>query len=401
MTTVETRVRTPRPWLMLGLGVAAQTATTVFVTVPAFLIPLLHSEYGYSLAAAGLLAAAPNVGLVLTLIAWGAITDRFGERAVISIGVALTAAAGAFAMLSSDVVWLGAFFLIGGMASASVNAASGRVVIGWFPKERRGLVMGIRQMCQPLGVTIASLTVPPLAAGVSITAAIAVPVLLLGVLAVACAIGVVDPPRTPRAELAEPPANPYRAHNALWRIHLVSALLVVPQFTLSTFGLVWLVADQGWDPLPAGVLIGAAQFAGAFGRLGVGVLSDRVGSNLRPLRWVALAGVVVLLCLAGASAAHAGMFLAAALFVIATTVSVADNGLAFTSVAVIAGPYWSGRALGAQNTGQFAAAAVVGPAVGALTGVVGYPLAFVAVALVPAIALPLVPSARQEAELSD
>ncbi|MCB8808828.1 hypothetical protein LJD48_28195, partial [Escherichia coli] len=58
-----------------------------------------------------------------------------------------------------------------------------------------------------------------------------------------------------------------------------------------------------------------------------------------------------------------------ALLVIASVITVADNGLAFTSVAEAAGPYWSGRALGAQNTGQFLVAAIVPPAIGALIGV--------------------------------
>jgi sugar phosphate permease len=38
------------------------------------------------------------------------------------------------------------------MAAASSNSASGRLVVGWFPPERRGLAMGIRQTAQPLGV---------------------------------------------------------------------------------------------------------------------------------------------------------------------------------------------------------------------------------------------------------
>jgi len=42
--------------------------------------------------------------------------------------------------------------LLGGMAAASSNSASGRLVVGWFPPEQRGLVMGIRQTAQPLGV---------------------------------------------------------------------------------------------------------------------------------------------------------------------------------------------------------------------------------------------------------
>jgi sugar phosphate permease len=43
--------------------------------------------------------------------------------------------------------------MLGGAAAASTNAASGRVVAGWFTRSRRGLAMGIRQMAQPLGVT--------------------------------------------------------------------------------------------------------------------------------------------------------------------------------------------------------------------------------------------------------
>jgi sugar phosphate permease len=190
------------------------------------------------------------------------------------------------------------------------------------------------------------------------------------------------------------PANPYRANGFLWRIHAVSVLLVVPQFTLSTFGLVWLITEVGLNPLNAGILVGVSQFVGAVGRIVVGVLSDRVGSRVRPLAWVAVAASAAMLVLAALDAAHWGA--AAVIFVIATTISVADNGLAFTSVAEVAGSAWAGRALGAQNTAQFVGASIVGPGVGALIGLVGFPLAFVVVALFPAIAVPLIPRASAE-----
>ena len=160
---------------MLGVGVLAQVAGSVFVTTPAFLIPVLHLERGISLAEAGLLAAAPTLGMVLTLIAWGALADRIGERWVIAGGLALTALAALGAALSDGYVALGIFFLLGGMAAASTNAASGRVVVGWFPKHRRGLAMGIRQMAPPLGVTISAVTVPVLASSAGIAAALLVP----------------------------------------------------------------------------------------------------------------------------------------------------------------------------------------------------------------------------------
>ena len=46
-----------------------------------------------------------------------------------------------------------------------------------------------------------------------------------------------------------------------------------------------------------------------------------------------------------------------AMMVIASVITVSDNGLAFTAIAEIAGPFWSGRALGTQNTSQHLAAA--------------------------------------------
>jgi MFS family permease len=170
----------------------------------------------------------------------------------------------------------------------------------------------------------------------------------------------------------------------------VSLLLVVPQFTLSTFGLVWLTVGLGWNATVAGVLVGGAQFVGAVGRIAVGALSDRVGSRVRVLRWVAVAGVLALVALALSGAGHLPV-LTGAVLVLATTVSVADNGLAFTSVAEAAGSHWSGRALGVQNTGQFLAASAVGPGIGALVPLVGFGGAVALVALAPLAALPLVP----------
>jgi MFS family permease len=83
--------------------------------------------------------------------------------------------------------------------------------------------------------------------------------------------------------------------------------------------------------------------------------------------------------------------LAGVLFGLASAASVADNGLAFTSIAEAAGVRWSGKAMGIQNTGQHVLSAVVGPGIGGLISAVGYPIALGAVAVVPVVASFLVP----------
>ena len=96
-----------------------------------------------------------------------------------------------------------------------------------------------------------------------------------------------------------------------------------------------------------------------------------------------------MLTLAAVDRAHWDV--AALVFVLATTISVADNGLGFTAVAEVAGARWAGRALGAQNTGQFAAAAIVGPLMGALIARSGYPITFVVAGICAAVAVTFVP----------
>ncbi|NLG54822.1 MAG: MFS transporter, partial [Rhodococcus sp.] len=228
---------------MLVLGMFAQTSQAAFVNGVAFLIPTLRDDRGLDLTRSGVIVAAPTLGVVFTMIAWGATADRYGERLVLTLGMIATAVAGACAALTQSLPVLWLFLFLGGAAAASANAASGRVVVGWFPPQRRGLAMGIRQMSIPLGIAITALTMPALAGTYGIGAALAVPTIMCAIAAAACGFGVRNPPRPSRtsAEGTALLANPYRRTSSLARIHAASALLVVPQYTVWTFALVWLM----------------------------------------------------------------------------------------------------------------------------------------------------------------
>ncbi len=380
---------TPNRWVMLGVGMLAQVAGTVLSNAPLFLIPYLHLERGLTLVEAGFLASTPFVSITVSLVAWGAVVDRIGERRSLSIGLAIVTAGGLGAALSSTYVWIGAFWLVAGIGAASTNSASGRLVVGWFPPERRGTAMGIRQTALPLGVGIAAFVVPVTADAQGLRAALLVPVALCAVAAVAVVAFVVDPPRPTRAEAEGlgQLANPYRGSRRLGRIHVASMLLVIPQLTVWTYALVWLIDERGWSTTAAGALVGSVLVLGAAGRIAVGWWSDRVGSRLGPMRVVAVSTVATMLAL-GVLEQTA---LAVAVMVVAAVVTVASNGLAFTSVAELGGPFWSGRAMGVHNTGQYLTGALVPPLVGALVTDRGYAVAFAVVGLFALVAVPIVP----------
>jgi len=377
---------TGRRWAMLGASTLAQGAAAVSIHGAPFLIPALRDS-GLSLTQAGMVAAAPTLGVMLTLVAWGAVADRRGERFTLLLGLAATALAGAVAMVVHHPVALGAALFAAGACAASTASASGRVVVGWFPPERRGLAMGIRQTAQPLGVGTAAISLAVVAERYDVTAALGVPVLAAVVALTFVALVVVDPPRPRRGEAEA--ANPYRGDDWLVRIHAVSVLLVVPQFLVWTFALVWLVDERGWSAAAAGSLVAGMQVAGAVGRIAAGHVSDRVGSRMRPLRWITVLATAVMLLLGGTAALDWPA--AVALLVAATVITVADNGLAFTAVAERAGPHWSGRALGIQNTSQYLAASAVPPVAAWAVTQTSYPVTFALAAAFPALAIALVP----------
>ncbi len=377
-------------WSMVAISLAVTASAFVFINGVAFLIPALEDERGTPLAEAGLLSSMPSFGMVVTLIAWGYLLDRRGERVVLAVGSALTAAAAYAATTVHSLVAIGAFLFLGGMAAASCNSAGGRLVSGWFPPEQRGLAMGIRQTAQPLGIALGALVIPELAER-GPSAGLMFPAVICTVSAIASFIGVIDPPRKTRATATEEElANPYRGSWVLRRIHIASALLMVPQTVTVTFMLVWLINDHRWSVAAAGALVTVSQLVGALGRVVAGRWSDRVGSRLRPVRTIAVVGVLVLAALAFTD--HLNLSIAVALMVAASVIAVLDNGLESTAITEYAGPFWSGRALGLQNTYQRLMAAGAPPVFGELIAATGYPLAFLLCGVFPLLAVPIVPA---------
>ncbi len=377
-------------WSMVVISLAVTASAFVFINGVAFLIPALEAERGTPLAEAGLLSSMPSFGMVATLIGWGYVLDRIGERIVLVVGSLLTAAAAYAAASVHSLMTIGAILFLGGMAAASCNAAGGRLVSGWFPPHQRGLAMGIRQTAQPVGIALGALIIPELAER-GPGAGLMFPAMACTVSAVAAALGVVDPPRKARAAASdEELSNPYRRTRVLRRIHIASALLMMPQTVTVTFMLVWLINAHHWSVGSAGTLVTVSQLAGAVGRIVVGRWSDRVGSRLRPVRTVAIAGASTLAALAITD--QLGMSIAVTLMVATSVIAVLDNGLESTAITEYAGPFWSGRALGLQNTYQRLMAAGGPPAFGALIAATDYPLAFGVCGLFPLLAVPIVPT---------
>ncbi|MGH3039019.1 MAG: MFS transporter, partial [Gaiellaceae bacterium] len=151
-------------WTILALGTVAQASySAVFLGIPV-MAPQFRDEYGLSLTQTGVVLAAFSIGSVFTLLPWGLLADRVGERGVLATGLAVASVALVLAAFAPGYSSLVLLFAAAGGAGASVNAASGRAVMGWFTPAQRGLALGIRQTALPLGGAAAAVALPPIAA---------------------------------------------------------------------------------------------------------------------------------------------------------------------------------------------------------------------------------------------
>lgn len=173
-------------------------------------------------------------------------------------------------------------------------------------------------------------------------------------------------------------------------------MLIVPQIVLWTFAFVWLHIERGWSIGTTSGVIAIAYGLSALSRVLAGWWSDRIGSRMWPRRALSIAVTAAMTALAVTDGLS--WFIAVPIMMAATVISAATIGLVFTAVGEIAGPHWSGRSLGIQNTCQYLVSAAVPPALGAVITSVGYPVAFAAAALLGAAAVIVTPGEMQSAQ---
>ena len=334
-------------WAVLAAGTAAAAAGSALFIGPAVLAPAIREEFDASLSQVGVLLASLWVGTILTLLGWGLLADRLGERVVLGTGLGMCGVLATLAGLAGDFwVLLGVLFLASA-AGASVNAASGRAVMQWFGPEERGLALGIRQTAIPLGVGICAVVLPSVESAGGFEAAFA----FLGglcIFAALVAFAVIREAPVRDAEL-EGDSIPWTLRDSrLWTLSIGSGLYLGAQIPLMSFAVLFLDDVHGLSPARAGVVLAIFQAGAVLTRIGAGRLSDQLGTRLRPLRWIGLASAAGLL--ATALLAQSRISLVVTVIIVAGAISMAWNGLSLTVAAELAGRARSGAAIGFQQT---------------------------------------------------
>jgi sugar phosphate permease len=348
-------------WVVLGAGTLAQASfSTSSVGLPA-LGPALKNGYGLTLGETGVVLAGVGIGMLFTLLPWGLIADRVDERWVIATGLNGAAALLVVASTTHSYASVTAALVGVGALGASVNAASGRAIMAWFPASELGLALGIRQTAIPIGGALGAGLLPVLASAGGTRAAF---LFLAGSCATGAVVAAVFVRGGSRTEPElEDVAGPLRDPR-MWLLGAGTGLYLVAQIGITAFVVLFLHEQRHLSTHAAAAVLVAINVLAIAARIGSGRISDRLGSRLGPLRAI---GVALAVFTGGVAASiDAPLWLLIPLFVVAGVLSMAWNGLAYAAAAETAGAAKTGAALGFQQTLLGIVVAAAPPAVAAI-----------------------------------
>jgi len=140
----------------LGLLVSSHVVGTINIVTVLAIAPLIKDDLSLSATQFGFFVTAYYSAQAIWSIPAGGIVDRFGVgRSLIACHVLMALSAVLLAIANSFELCIVALFLMG-IGYSMVNPATGRGVLAWYPSERRGTAMGIKQFGVPLGGVFAA-----------------------------------------------------------------------------------------------------------------------------------------------------------------------------------------------------------------------------------------------------
>ena len=279
----------PNPWLArLPILVAAHLVGTVNVVSVLAMAPVISNELSLTATQFGLFVTAYYMAQAIGSLPAGVMTDRFGIGRSLFIGHILMALSAVMLSYADGYhECLAALFFMG-LGYSMNNPSTARGVFDWFPPDRRGTAMGIKQVGVPAGGIIA-------AGNGALVTLVHWQDIMLGIAAAIALNGILClylikfhrpiPPeqqKNPLAQIGEVLGDP--------NTHVFSVsngLLNVGQTNFFGFLTLFLTEVARASQPMAGFAMGLAQTTSFFARIYFGALSDKfVGRRVVLCNWI-------------------------------------------------------------------------------------------------------------------
>src|SRR5690554_1592768 len=281
--------------LALGLMTGVQVLATLMMLALATMAPLAASSLGLGAESVGYqISVIYTAGALVSAFA-GTLVSRYGGCTISQVSL-LLGAIGCFGLSTGNMALMVAGSILIGASYGMTNPAASEVLNRVTPAGRRGLVFSIKQTGVPLGGVVAGLSLPLLAIQFGWRTALHI----VGGAAILVAVGMI--PLRSRWDATKKTIVRVRSSfiagpRLVWADPRLRALALMGfcystiQLSLMTFLVVLLVEDVMWGVVAAGSAASLVQGIGAFGRIGWGVLSDKLRRGKAVL--IVIGGVTV------------------------------------------------------------------------------------------------------------
>ncbi|MGG4037831.1 MFS transporter [Heyndrickxia ginsengihumi] len=147
-------------WIILLIATIAQLCAT-FVTYGMGPVSTFYQkEFHLSHFEAGLIVSAVNIGPILSMVIFGDLMDKYGEKFIVGLGAILLGINILLVNLINSYIPLLVVLVFVGIWYGTAQPGGSSAIVKWFPNNHRGLAMGVRQTGIPIGGALASGILP-------------------------------------------------------------------------------------------------------------------------------------------------------------------------------------------------------------------------------------------------
>ncbi|UOF90068.1 MFS transporter [Fodinisporobacter ferrooxydans] len=353
-------------WLILSIGVLAQITFAVgFAGIPISAV-IMRTDYHFSISQLGFVLGSMGLGVAISEIVWGILTDKLGDKVVLIIGLVSMGAtfliicfgfvpkAGMFPNYLS----LGILLMVAGAVGGSINSSSGRAVMSWFQDNERGFAMSIRQTAIPVGAAIGSLLIPYVASVYGFGRAFLTLAVLSFIVSICVWFWLVELKisNTSKGASHTEVKSPFK-RITVWKVALAGAVLTFPQMSVLTFSSVFLSDKHHLNLVTISIINFCINLGGGCLRIITGRLTDKHKNRRKVISIIAIIAGIAGITLGLVSDQNA--YVVVSLLVITGLAGNAWHGIGYTEIAVTAGVRYAGRALGMMGTTVFAVSFII------------------------------------------
>ncbi|MGE7110111.1 MFS transporter [Lysinibacillus sp. NPDC047702] len=284
-------------WVILLVATLSQTAAT-FVTYGMGPIATFYQiEWNLSSFETGLIVSAVNIGPIFSMLVFGYIMDKKGEKHIIGWGSILLGLSALLLVSVNNYTTLLLVLVVVGIWYGSAQTGGSTAIVKWFPDKHRGLAIGIRQTGIPIGGALASAFLTYMYNHFSLSSVH----IMQGIVAIAGGLLfllIYQEPKN-RIEMASSSytfsdkIKAIKNNKDLYPIYIVGIVMMTLQMILIAHFMGYLHKEGHYSLTEAGIYLSLVLLGGMVGRVGLAWISDQFAQKREQLLILVMLSTVI------------------------------------------------------------------------------------------------------------